>query len=83
MTPQEFRSIRQRLGFTQQQLADLFGFARALSISEFERQTNPKPIPRYLDLVMEALDAGFWPKGWPRHEIPSRLDQGPDAGRHE
>ena len=68
MTPQEFRSIRHRLGLTQAELAKLLDYSLPLAISEFERKTNPKPVPRYLDLLMEALDAGFWPQAWPRKE---------------
>ena len=74
MTPQEFRAIRTRLGLTQVQLARLLGYNRSDRISELERKTNPKPVPGFLDLVMEALDNGFWPKAWPRKETGNGHD---------
>lgn len=77
MTAEEFRKIRKQLGLTQESLAGLLGYAHANKISELERKTNPKPVPRYLDLVMEALDAGFWPKAWPPKE--ARYDAAADA----
>ena len=77
MTPQEFRAIRHRLGLTQVQLARLLGYNRSDRISEMERKTNPKPVPGFLDLVMEALDSGFWPKAWPRKEACD--DNGPTS----
>lgn len=87
MTPQQFRAIRLRLNMTQADLAQLLGYSMPLTISQFERKTNPKPVPRHLDLLMEALDTGFWPKDWPQkvtdHEVASQLDKGTDARRHE
>lgn len=61
MTPAEFRTIRLRLGYTQAELAALLEYGSALRISEFERATNPRPIPRLLALVMLAMDSGWRP----------------------
>lgn len=61
MTPTEFRDIRIRLGFTQAQLAVFLGYSSPVRISEFERETNPRPVPRLLALVMQALDSGWRP----------------------
>ncbi len=61
MTPDEFRAIRQRLGLTQAQLAVYLGYGSPMRISEFERETNPRPVPRMLAMVMEALDSGWRP----------------------
>lgn len=59
MTNHEFRTIRQRLGFTQAELASFLGYGSPMRISEFERETNPRPVPRLLALVMQALDSGW------------------------
>lgn len=61
MTPTEFRDIRLRLGLTQAQLASFLGYGSPVRISEFERDTNPRPVPRLLAMVMEALDSGWRP----------------------
>lgn len=61
MTPAEFRAIRQKLGLTQAELAALLGYGTPLRISEFERATNPRPVPRLLALVMLAMDSGWRP----------------------
>jgi transcriptional regulator with XRE-family HTH domain len=61
MTPDEFRAIRLRLGMTQAQLADFLDYGSPVRISEFERATNPRPVPRLLALVMRALDSGWRP----------------------
>lgn len=61
MTPAEFRAIRLRLGMTQAELAAFLGYGSSLRISEFERATNPRPVPRLLALVMQALDSGWRP----------------------
>lgn len=62
MTPVEFRAIRLRLGMTQAQLADFLDYGSPMRISEFERATNPRPVPRLLALVMLALDSGWRPE---------------------
>lgn len=61
MTNQEFRAIRLRLGMTQAELAVFLDYGSPLRISEFERATNPRPVPRLLALVMQALDSGWRP----------------------
>lgn len=61
MTPAEFRAIRERLGHTQASLAAFLDYGHAMRISEFERATNPRPVPRLLALVMLAMDSGWRP----------------------
>lgn len=61
MTNHEFRAIRKRLGLTQAELASLLGYEMALTVSTYERATNPRPVPRLLALVMLALDSGWRP----------------------
>lgn len=61
MTPAEFRAIRLRLGMTQAELAAFLDYGSAVRISEFERATNPRPVPRLLAMVMQALDSGWRP----------------------
>ena len=68
MTPAQFRRIRESLGFTQQELADFLGYGRALRISEFERDTNPRPVPELLARLMIAYRDGYRPKDWPREK---------------
>lgn len=62
MTNEEFRNIRERLGFTQAELAAFLDYSSPMRISEFERKTNPRPVPRLLALVMQALESGWRPK---------------------
>lgn len=62
MTPDQFRAIRLRLGMSQAQLASFLDYGHAVRISEFERVTNPRPVPRLLALVMLALDSGWRPQ---------------------
>lgn len=66
MTPNQFRKIRESLGFTQQELADFLGYGRALRISEFERETNPRSVPDLLARLMIAYRDGYRPKDWPK-----------------
>lgn len=61
----EFRSIRKRLGLTQAQLAAVLGYPHPMQVSELERETNPKPVPRHVALLMRAYDEGHRPKDWP------------------
>lgn len=68
MTPNQFRKIRESLGFTQQELADFLGYGRALRISEFERETNPRAVPDLLARLMIAYRDGYRPKDWPREK---------------
>lgn len=64
MTPEEFKAIRKRLGLTQRTLAHLLGYADLSAISAFEREAFRRPVPYHTALLMEALDAGFWPASW-------------------
>ena len=48
----DFKRIRQGLLLTQRELADLLGYAQKIRISEYERPTNPVPIPLH---IQEAL----------------------------
>ncbi|NZD50514.1 helix-turn-helix domain-containing protein [Rhizobium leguminosarum] len=66
MDNDEFRTIRTRLGLTQAQLAGVLGYLRSMQVSEIERETNPKPVPRAVALLMRAYDEGYRPKDWPR-----------------
>lgn len=65
MTPAEFRSIREKIGFTQAGLAVFLGYGKAIRVSEFERATNPRPVPDHLARLMTAYDEGYRPKDWP------------------
>ena len=65
MDNDEFRAIRKRLGLTQAQLAAVLLYPRAMQVSEIERPTNPRPVPRHVALLMKAYDDGYRPKGWP------------------
>lgn len=65
MTPSEFRKIRKSLGLTQAELSSYLGYGSAVRISEFERATNPVPVPRLLALLMEAYRDGYRPSDWP------------------
>ena len=62
----EAKAIRARLGLTQAQLADAVGLATSLSVSEFERPPNPKPVPRLWALLLKAYDDGYRPDNWPK-----------------
>lgn len=65
MTNEQFRSIRARVGLTQAQLARVLHYETALTISTYERDKNPRPIPTHVALLMEAYDAGYRPMNWP------------------
>ena len=60
MTREEFKAIRKRLGFNQAELAALLGYGSAVRVSEFERSTNPVPVPRLVALVMMAMNETDW-----------------------
>lgn len=66
MTNHEFRAIRQRLGLTQAELAAVLGYAHVMTVSAYERETNPRQIPTHVELLMVAYDEGYRPKDWPR-----------------
>lgn len=65
MNNEEFRAIRRRLGLTQAQLAAVLLYPRAMQVSEIERPTNPRKVPRHVALLMKAYDDGYRPEGWP------------------
>jgi transcriptional regulator with XRE-family HTH domain len=56
MTPREFKLIRHSLLLTQQELADLLGYRQKVRISEYERSTNPVPIPDHIAMAMYELE---------------------------
>ncbi len=65
MDNDEFRAIRKRLGLTQAQLAAVLEYRHVMQVSEIERETNPKPVPRHVALLMRAYDEGYRPGNWP------------------
>jgi len=71
----EAQAIRIRLGLTQAQLAMVLGYATPLSVSEFERATNPKPVPRLLALLLKAYDDGYRPDNWPKRTRARRAEE--------
>lgn len=66
MTNLEFRAIRNRLGLTQAQLARVLHYDLPLTVSTYERDTNPRNIPRHVAMLMAAYDEGYRPKDWPK-----------------
>lgn len=60
MSPAEFKAIRKRLGWTQSELAEVLGYGSAIRVSEFERATNPVPVPRLVGMLMLAMDETGW-----------------------
>lgn len=68
MTNHEFRSIRQRLGLTQAQLSRVLRYQTSLTVSTYEREKNPRPIPTHVALLMAAYDEGYRPQDWPNLE---------------
>lgn len=65
MIAREFRWIREGLGLTQAQLAPLLDLGSAMRVSEFERATNPRSIPKHIARVMNAMASGWRPNDWP------------------
>lgn len=56
MTRKEFRDIRASLLMTQQELAEALGYRHKVRVSEYERQTNPVPIPDHIAMAMYELE---------------------------
>lgn len=54
MDKETLKKRRERLGLTQSELAEILGFA-SNTVSGYE--TGRLEIPKYLDLVLEALEA--------------------------
>jgi transcriptional regulator with XRE-family HTH domain len=55
MTNHDFRRIRHGLLLTQKELAEVLGYAHKIRISEYERETNPVPIPDHIADAMWKL----------------------------
>jgi hypothetical protein len=71
MTGNEFRQIRQGLLLTQKELAHLLGYRHKVRISEYERATNPIPVPDHIASAMRQLrdSQGKVAVVWPRRVI--------------
>lgn len=55
----DLRTIRRGLLLTQRELAEILGYAQKIRISEYERETNPVPIPRHIqEAVVDMWTAG-------------------------
>lgn len=55
MKPKEFRDIRERLGLTQKELAEVFGLSSHMTISHYESGfRNPSPLLRALLRVLDT-----------------------------
>jgi len=74
MTNHDFKRIRHGLLLTQKELAEVLGYAHKIRISEYERETNPVPIPRHIEEVMwkmSVTDSTRLPapavREWQRH----------------
>lgn len=65
MTNNEFRAIRLKLGLTQAQLSRVLGYETALTVSTYERATNPRQIPQHVAMLMVAYRDGYRPENWP------------------
>ena len=69
MTPAEARELRGE--FTQAQWAAILGYKSAMRVSEFERPTNPLPIPLHVAFVMRVVAGNpgyFWQPGAEEHD---------------
>lgn len=74
MTPTEFKLIRASLLLTQAELASVLGYRQKIRISEYERETNPVPIPDHIAMAMYELEStggrprrgGRMVRGWSR-----------------
>lgn len=64
MKPIEFKRIRETLGLTQRELAEVLGYGHVMRVSELERDTNPMPVPWAVGQLMRAMLAGFRPDTW-------------------
>lgn len=60
MTPTKFKSIRERAGLTQDQLARLLRLSDSRTIRRYEEGSRQVSGP--VSILMEMLDAGYrWP----------------------
>lgn len=55
MTGADLRHIRQGLLMTQREMAKALGYSHKIRISEYERSTNPVPIPLHIQVAIMAL----------------------------
>lgn len=75
MNNREFKHIRQGCLLTQKQLAEQLGYAHKIRVSEYERETNPVPIPAHIEQAMWKLYTTdyapqFVVREWTRKEQP-------------
>ena len=63
MTPETFKEVREALGLTQAEVADLLGYGHPSRISEIENGRR-KPGDTVL-LLLKAYRAGYRPENWP------------------
>jgi len=75
MTNHDFKRIRHGLLLTQKELAELLGYSHKIRISEYERSTNPVPIPPHIEDAMWKLQvtgngklASDVVREWNRHD---------------
>lgn len=66
MNNEEFRSIRKRIGLTQAQLSEVLRYKSPLTVSTYERDSNPRQVPTHVALLMVAYDRGYRPEDWPK-----------------
>ena len=57
LSNRDFKHIRQGLLMTQLELARVLGYRQKIRISEFERETNPVPIPIAIQQALLDLRA--------------------------
>jgi transcriptional regulator with XRE-family HTH domain len=62
LSPSEFKRIRQRLGFSQSQMARVLGYGHVMRVSELERESNPVAVPWLVGQLMQAMDEGYRPE---------------------
>jgi transcriptional regulator with XRE-family HTH domain len=66
MTAFQFRYIREKLGLSQSQLADVLGFKYPSYIRQMETAgTTRRDVPHLVAKLMNAYLAGYRPPDWP------------------
>lgn len=55
MQNHELRTLRERLGLTQAELAAALQYRSAMRVSEFEREKNPLPIPDHIAFIVRII----------------------------
>jgi DNA-binding XRE family transcriptional regulator len=59
LTGPDFRHIRHGLLMTQREMARALGYAQTIRISEYERETNPVPIPLHIqEAAIKLYESG-------------------------